>query len=114
MKLHNKAIGMAVLLLLQVVGLPQAIADCKEPPMPAVPDGSAADKQTMLEAYREMRAYQARAQSFLDCIDALKVSEPDVDVEILLERLNAYNRTVENMDIVSRKVHAELDTFNTR
>lgn len=105
---------MAALLLLQVVGLPQAIADCKEPPMPAVPDGNTADKQTMLEAYREMRDYQARAQSFLDCIDALKVSEPDVDVEILLERLNAYNRTVENMDIVSRKVHAELDTFNTR
>ncbi|MBB3047275.1 lipoate synthase [Litorivivens lipolytica] len=82
--------------------------------MPAVPDGSTADKQTMLDAYRNMRDYQAEAQSFLDCIDALKASEPDVDVEILLERLNAYNRTVENMDSISRQVHAELDTFNAR
>ena len=105
---------MAALLFLQAFSLSQAAADCKEPPLPVVPDGSTADKQTMLEAYREMRDYQAEAQSFLDCIDALKVSEPDVDVEILLERLNAYNRTVENMDSVSRKVHAELDTFNTR
>lgn len=114
MKLHNKAIGVASLLFLFFANAPSALADCSEPTMPTVPNGSTADKQTMLDAYRDMRDYQAEAQSFLDCIDALKVSEPDVDVEVLLERLNAYNRTVENMDSVSRQVHAELDTFNAR
>ena len=92
----------------------RAAAECTEPALPAVPDAATATKDDMLGAYREMRSYQQTAQAYLDCLDALKLAEPDVDVEILLERLNAYNRTVENMDTVSRQVHQQLDRFNAR
>ncbi len=92
----------------------RAVADCTEPALPSVPDAATATKEDMLGAYREMRTYQQTAQAYLDCLDALKLAEPDVDVEILLERLNAYNRTVENMDTVSRQVHQQLDRFNAR
>ncbi|WP_372748562.1 hypothetical protein [Litorivivens sp.] len=92
----------------------QAGAQCTEPALPTVPDAASATKEDMLAAYRDMRAYQQSAQSYLDCLDALKLSEPDVDVEVLLERLNAYNRTVDNMDAISRQVHRQLDSVNAR
>ncbi len=90
------------------------LAECTEPVLPTVPDASTASKDDMLAAYRDMRVYQQSAQTFLDCIDALKVSDPDADIEVLLERLNAYNRTVDNMDDISRRVHKQLDLFNAR
>lgn len=105
----------ALFLLMLCLGfVTRAVADCTEPALPKVPDAATATKEDMLGAYREMRTYQQTAQAYLDCLDALKIAEPDVDVEILLERLNAYNRTVENMDTISRQVHQQLDRFNAR
>lgn len=68
----------------------------------------------MLAIYRDMRTYQSDAQAYLDCLDAETIANPDVEPEVMLERLNAYNRTVEKMDDISRKVHRQLDVFNDR
>ncbi len=79
-----------------------------------VPDGETASKDEMLGIYRDMRTYQSAAQAYLDCLDAETIANPDVEPEVMLERLNAYNRTVEKMDDISREVHRQLDIFNAR
>ena len=91
-----------------------AAAACSEPRPPQVPDGATAGKDEMLAIYRDMRAYQAKAQSYLDCLDAETIANPDVEPEVMLDRLNAYNRTVEKMDDISRRVHRQLDIINAR
>ncbi|MFT5032367.1 MAG: hypothetical protein ACI89D_000796 [Bermanella sp.] len=61
-----------------------------------------------------MRTYQGGAQDYLDCLYAETIANPEVAPEVMLERMNAYNRTVEKIDEISRKVHRQLDVFNAR
>lgn len=113
MKHYRQAIGLAsALLLLFVLSSAPALAACKEPSAPAVPDGRSASKDEMLAAYRDMRSYQGEAQVYLDCLQAEK--DAATDPEVMLDRLNAYNETVEKMDTISRRTHRELDIFNSR
>lgn len=92
----------------------QVMADCVEPSPLVVPDGATASKDEMLAVYRDMRSYQGEAQAYLDCLDAETIANPDVEPEVMLKRLNAYNRVVEKMDEISRQVHRQLDIFNSR
>lgn len=104
----------ALILGLHLAMVAPAHAACQAPPDLAVPDGAKASKKEMLAIYRDMRTYQSDAQAYLDCLDAETIANPDVEPEVMLERLNAYNRTVEKMDDISRKVHRQLDVFNDR
>ena len=106
--------SLALFVALHLVMAVSAYAACQEPPAPAIPDGATAEKEAMLAIYRDMRTYQGNAQAYLDCLDAETIANPDVEPEVMLERLNAYNRTVEKMDEISRKVHHQLDVFNAR
>ena len=115
MNRSNLATGLASLLFATLVlASAPALADCAEPPPPAIPDGATAEKDEMLAIYRDMRSYQGDAQAYLDCLDAQTIANPDVEPEVMLDRLNAYNRTVEKMDEISREVHRQLDIFNAR
>ncbi len=115
MKRSLWAIEMAALvLLLPLLSPASAWAACDEPLALAIPDGASASKKEMLSIYRDMRIYQGKVQEYLDCLDAQTIANPDVEPEVMLERLNTYNRTVEKMDEVSREVHRQLDIFNAR
>lgn len=94
------------------VSLAQA---CEYPRAPAVPNGELADKQQMREANQSVRAYLAKAEAYLACLQAMesdpKQPLPKRQAEINIARHNA---AVDEMHRVTDAYNVAVRTFKAR
>ena len=110
-----KTIGLAgsVLLLAAQIGW----ADCERPEMPAIPDGSQAERAEMLEAHSSVQSYIERGNAYLECLkqeEAAEVADEKATEESIKTRMESYNGTVDEMQQVGERFNAALKQFNSR
>jgi hypothetical protein len=91
-----------------------AAAACEAPSPVAMPDGSTATREQMLQAQAQVRAYQAAMTEFLACIDSDLESEgeqaPEEFKSLMVSRHNA---AVAEMEGVAAAFNDQLRAFRT-
>lgn len=93
-------------------GYGMVAAACEAPSPVAMPDGSSATREQMLEAQAQVRAYQAAMNEFLACIDSELASEgeraPEEFKSLMVARHNA---AVTEMESVAAAFNDQLRAF---
>ena len=86
---------------------------CEYPPAVEVPQGATATKDQMLDGQKQVKAYMAAMEEYLDCIDAETNDageEPsDEQRKILVSRHNA---AVEEMETLAAAFNEQVRAYN--
>ena len=93
-----------------------AAADCVVPErVQGLPDGTAADKATMLSAHRQVWDFVEAADRYLDCLDREEAAAAGSESEVQRrQRIQAYNAVVSQMSSVTERLKREIAAFNVR
>lgn len=99
-----------------------AFAECEYPTKVEVPNGTTADKDTMLEGQRVVKAYVSDMEAYLDCIvaeeQAARAEMEELEPEAEQQRedmLNKkYNAAVAEMEKVAAEFNAEVQAYRGR
>ena len=92
-------------------------ADCERPQPPAIPDGSEAEREAMIEAHGNVQAYIEAGNSYLDCMkqeEAAEIASETATAESSKARMDDYNSVVDDMQQVGDGFNAALKQFNAR
>lgn len=98
-------------------------AQCERSEAPAIPDGSKASEQEMIEGQQNLKQYMAATETFLGCIDQeeqarieveAKASEPvseEAKVENSAKHMSTYNEAVQEMEAKAAEFNAQLKAY---
>ena len=89
----------ALVLLANLLMSGAAFAACEAPDEPAIPDGEAANGSDMLKAKKEVEAFVAGMEEYLEC------SRPSV---------NQHNRMIDKMQDVAGKFNVQLRAYKAK
>ncbi len=90
----------------------QVSAECSRPDTPVVPDGAEADLAEMVEGQKAVKAYVAASEEYLLCLTAEGevVEETETDEE-KMERIDEYNSSVDEQEVVAGEFNAEIREY---
>ncbi len=89
-------------------------AACEYPDEVAVPDGSMATKDDMLEGQKGVKQYMAEMQDYIDCLDQESQARSDdqSDEEKVLH-VKRHNAAVEAMETVAARFNEQVRAFRS-
>lgn len=103
-----------VLLIFGMFASP-ALAACDYPRSPPIPSGETASEDVMRDAQKNVRAFLAAAEEYLDCLTAIEKERgeplPPRQAEINVSR---YNAMVDEMHRVSDEYNVAVRIFKSR
>lgn len=115
---RNGTVGMlmTVGLLVGALGAQADMGDCEAPGMaPEVPDGAQAAESDLAQASGEVRAYVARTQDYLACLEEHEASfGEEITEEVQAEIVATYNAAVEAMQAVAENFNEQVRRFRER
>ena len=123
MKLSINLTSLIVLSVFSVAGMAQQSASgevtekCTYPQQPAIPNGTKADMDEMLEAQSAVKKYQTSAQDFRNCIDGVMATWKAAggDEEQLSQKteiaVSFYNRSVADEEEVANMFNRAREAF---
>ncbi|MBT8445630.1 MAG: hypothetical protein HKO62_04440 [Gammaproteobacteria bacterium] len=89
--------------------------DCKQPPGPVIPDGSAATEEQLIQAQTDVKHFLGEADVYLAC---LKKAESGLDPETEEHRRHAlttaHNEMVDQMHLIGDEFNVAVRRFNNR
>ena len=104
-----------------VLGAPLALA-CDYPKRVDIPNGATATKEELLQGQRDVKAYVAEMEEYLDCIvtteKAARSDMDDLEPEVEQQRedmLNKkYNAAVDEMETVAAAFNTQVQAYRSR
>lgn len=90
-------------------------ADCSRPDAPAMPDGSNATKEQMIEGQQAVKAYMADTNQYLDCLSQQEKENAETETdETKAARLQSYNAAVADMEQVAASFNGEIKKWKAQ
>ncbi len=90
-------------------------ADCSRPDAPAIPDGSKATKEQMIEGQQAVKAYMAGTNQYLECLTQQSKDSAETDTdETKAVRLQSYNAAVTDMEEVAASFNGEIKKWKAQ
>lgn len=99
-----------VVLLLSASG--QVFSECSRPQPPAIPDGAEADLAAMVEGQKEVKAYVAASEEYLECLtgEGEAVAETETE-EQKSARIDEYNSSVDAQEAIAGEFNIEIREY---
>ncbi len=91
-----------------------AAAACESPTVVSVPDGKTSTLEQMLAAQKDVKAYQAKMDAYLACIDAEAAGQGEQapnDYKALM--VNRHNAAVAEMEGVAAAFNDQIKAYKT-
>jgi hypothetical protein len=95
----------------------EVTSKCKYPQQPNIPNGTKADMEEMMAAQKSVKAYQADAQLYRDCIDGIMAAwdssggTPEEIGEKKGIAVEFYNRSVADEEEVANMFNSSIRAF---
>ena len=113
--MKTTSVFMAMLL---VAGQAAAASNCVEPSAPAIPEGSTASMEEMVEAQTAVKTYQTAMSNYRMCIEnhmasideALKEGDKEAGVDFLNHN-RRFNEAVSNEEVVAEEFNTAIRAY---
>lgn len=103
------AIGVSILLAMQVT---HAQTECAEPEAPPIPDGSAVSEQELVNTVTAFKSYQQALVDFREC---LTTYEEELGEEITTQQkrevVRSYNESVETEETLAIELNESIQAY---
>lgn len=91
----------------------QLVADCSAPPAPAVPDGTSATMEAMVEGQTAVRAFVAAGETYLECLAKI-IDDQARPADHRNAAVTEHNRMVTAMEAAANDFNEQIRIFKAR